>query len=179
MDKNMSAAITGVIGLLSIAVGFFILLSPADDNPKSKKNESFVDVTNGIVDSMMESGRESSRTSEKQVTVPSNVIWYDTRIDVPAGTHYYIRSGGGVWAERPGAARTQALGKTGGNRSVLLVPGAYYCQLVGKVGDDIVVPGEKFMGTSKSGGRLYLSMNDDVNGYEDNEGDLKVLVRVE
>ena len=177
MDKSMSAAILAAVGLLSIGVGIFILIMP--DSHGSKKDESYIDWLLKINDSIERSGTEDSRTSEKQVTVPSNVIWYDTRIDVPAGTHYYIRQGGGVWAERPGAARTQALGKNGGNRSVLLVPGAYYCQLVGKVGDDIVVPGEKFMGTSKSGGRLYLSMNDDVNGYEDNEGDLKVLVRVE
>ncbi len=166
MDNKTFAIIAGIAGIFCLIFGVYSSFSNAE-NSSSQTTSSKVNATS------------ANDSSGILVTVPANVEWYDTKIDIPPRKSYRIKYSEGSWTNQRGTSETQALGKSGDDRNLLLVSSAYVCQLVGKLGVEKFAIGNGYSGTSISGGRLYLSINDRPNTFQDNVGELKVFVTVE
>ncbi|HXG88677.1 MAG TPA: hypothetical protein VNJ02_10105 [Vicinamibacterales bacterium] len=123
------------------------------------------------------SGGRPSGMRERQVTVNANVGWTDTGIDVRAGQTVYFESTGQVrWG------RDRRDGPAGENNSPQNpnrpIPNRPAAALIGRVGDsagDAFFIGEEQGAIRiRSGGRLFLGVNDDV--LDDNTGNFRVVV---
>jgi hypothetical protein len=113
---------------------------------------------------------------ERQVQVASHIDWTDTGIDLRAGQTVYFEAQGRVrWV--PGRQDTPE-GESGSpNNPGRPMPNRPAAALVGKVGagrDVFFIGGERGGIRIRTGGRLYLGVNDDV--LTDNTGEFRVLV---
>lgn len=114
------------------------------------------------------------------ITVPANVLWFNTGIKVAKGQHVTIEAAGTV---------NTLNGRTGSDSdpngqtkwtcddSLCPIMGAYYGELVGRLG--LIPPfrvGIKFDIKALSKGTLLLSVNDSL--YLDNKGEFLVTVTV-
>lgn len=113
---------------------------------------------------------------ERRVNVTAREPWTDTGIEVRRGQEIYFEADGEVrWGpnRRDGAAGERN-SPSNPNRPLPDRPAA---SLIGRVGDgnDIFfIGGDPGPYRMRSGGRLYLGVNDDV--FEDNSGNLRVRV---
>ena len=114
---------------------------------------------------------------ERQVIVSGNVAWNDAGIDVRAGQTVYFEATGQVrWGrdrrDGPAGERNSPSNpnRPMGNRNA--------AALIGKVGnssnDYFFIGGETGPVRMRSGGRLFLGINDDV--LTDNSGNFRVVV---
>jgi len=111
---------------------------------------------------------------EKQVTVSADVAWNDAGIDVRAGQTVYFEAQGRVrWGrdrqDGPAGERNSPSNpnRPMGNRNA--------AALIGKIGNDMFFIGDETGPVRmRSGGRLYLGVNDDV--LTDNSGNFRVVV---
>jgi hypothetical protein len=137
----------------------------------------FDDGTSGSDD---ESDDETDRNGlrERDLSVPAQEPWTDTRIDVRAGQVVYFEATGRVtW----GPGRRD--GPAGEGRSPVNagrpIPGRSAAALIGRIGDDSTDYFFIGAGTGpfrmREGGRLYLGINDDY--LADNSGSFRVTVR--
>lgn len=116
------------------------------------------------------------RTLPTKVSVPANVLWFDTGVTLKKGEHFSIAAAG-LWSN----IGTPALGPDGSRGTLLpgtLLPSASLGSLIGKVGDVVFPVTGKFEGTSPAGGRLFLTINDTPSTFEDNQGELQVRIYV-
>ena len=114
---------------------------------------------------------------EREVIVSADVPWIDTGIDVRAGQRIYFTSTGQVrWgpSRRDGPAG-ESNSPVNQNRPIPRRPAA---ALIGKVGADskdyFFIGDDDGEIQMRSGGRLYLGINDDV--LTDNSGNFRVMV---
>lgn len=175
MENKSSAIVIGIVGIVCLIIGLFSLFPSNQNNSAPDSSDLREDATRAIFPEMQKFIDEHN---QKLITVPANVEWYDTKIKIPPGKTYEIIFSSGRWTNQQGTEFTQALGKYGDDINLLLVPGAYSCQLVGRVGKDVFVAGNMYRGMSSSGGELYLSINDRPNTYQDNVGSLEVWVNI-
>jgi hypothetical protein len=111
---------------------------------------------------------------ERPVGVSANQQWTDTGVDVRAGQMIYFEAQGSVrWGrdrqDGPGGERNSPSNpnRPMGNRNA--------AALIGKIGNDMFFIGEETGPIRmRSGGRLYLGINDDV--LTDNSGNFRVVV---
>jgi len=111
---------------------------------------------------------------ERQTIVSANVDWNDTGIDVRAGQTVYFEAQGRIrWGrdrqDGPEGERNSPNNpnRPMGNRNA--------AALIGKIGNDMFfIGGETGPVRMRSGGRLYLGVNDDV--LTDNSGNFRVVV---
>lgn len=111
---------------------------------------------------------------EKQTIVSADVAWNDTGIDVRAGQTVYFEAQGRVrWGrdrqDGPGGERNSPSNpnRPMGNRNA--------AALIGKIGNDMFFIGDETGPVRmRSGGRLFLGVNDDV--LTDNSGNFRVVV---
>lgn len=119
-------------------------------------------------------GGRPSGLREKQTIVTANVAWNDTGIDVRPGQTVYFEAQGRIrWGhdrqDGPEGERNSPNNPNRplGNRSA--------AALIGKIGNDMFfIGGETGPMRMRSGGRLYLGVNDDV--LTDNSGNFRVVV---
>ncbi|HYE85422.1 MAG TPA: LecA/PA-IL family lectin [Vicinamibacterales bacterium] len=111
---------------------------------------------------------------ERQTIVSADVAWNDTGIDVRAGQTVFFEAQGRVrWGrdrqDGPAGERNSPSNpnRPMGNRNA--------AALIGKIGDDMFFIGDDTGPIRmRSGGRLYLGINDDV--LTDNSGNFRVVV---
>jgi hypothetical protein len=111
---------------------------------------------------------------EKQTIVSADVAWNDTGIDVRAGQTVYFEAQGRVrWGrdrqDGPGGERNSPANpnRPMGNRNA--------AALIGKIGNDLFFIGDETGPVRlRSGGRLFLGVNDDV--LTDNSGNFRVVL---
>ena len=128
-----------------------------------------------------------AKGAQKTVKVPATVPWYNTRLQVTAGQVITIQASG-----RASTLKT-AKGAQSGPRgqkikcgSVASAPPpcalnyAKYGALVGKIGGSpSFLIGKKLTFTARTGGILYLSVNDNLRWYADNFGGYTVIVTLQ
>jgi hypothetical protein len=107
------------------------------------------------------------------VSVPADKMWFDTGIDIPSNSTVHITHQFGYWKHGWDSVRN----KNGVIISTVpLLPKEKLGALVGKIGK------REFVGNSElvidAGGRLYLSINDFPEGFEDNSGEITVEIKV-
>jgi hypothetical protein len=111
---------------------------------------------------------------ERQVIVSADVAWNDAGIDVRAGQMVYFEAQGRVrWGrdrqDGPAGERNSPSNpnRPMGNRNA--------AALIGKIGNDMFYIGDETGPVRmRTGGRLYLGVNDDV--LTDNSGNFRVVV---
>ena len=113
---------------------------------------------------------------ERSITIPSAAGWTDTGIEVRGGQPLYFQASG-EWRWGPNR-RDGAAGENNSpvnrNRPLPERPAA---ALIGRIGDGndfFFIGGDAGPYRARSGGRLYLGINDDV--LTDNSGSLRVIV---
>jgi hypothetical protein len=113
---------------------------------------------------------------ERSLTVASSTAWTDTGIEVRGGQPLYFQASG-EWRWGPNR-RDGAAGENNSpvnrNRPLPERPAA---ALIGRIGDGndfFFIGGDAGPYRARSGGRLYLGINDDV--LTDNSGNLRVTV---
>jgi hypothetical protein len=119
-------------------------------------------------------GGRPSGMREKQVIVSADVAWNDAGIDVRAGQTVYFEAQGRVrWGrdrqDGPAGERNSPSNpnRPMGNRNA--------AALIGKIGNDMFFIGDETGPVRlRTGGRLYLGVNDDV--LTDNTGNFRVVV---
>jgi hypothetical protein len=112
---------------------------------------------------------------ERQVNVTAREPWSDTGIDLRPGQQIYFQASGETrWGpnRRDGASGERNSPRNPG-RPLPDRPGA---ALIGRIGENdlIFIGSESGPFRVRSGGRLYLGINDDV--FDDNTGALRVTV---
>ena len=143
-------------------------------------------------------GAQTSLATGFNLFVSSTVPWFDTGIDVTAGTLVNISASGTVIY---GTLPAQTTGPDGGNYappqyfSDAVLPTTYIVSLIGKIGgttavgtgtpvpEGILGKGPGFVGSSYSqiiptSGRLFLGFNDRVPSFGDNSGSFTANVTV-
>lgn len=131
-------------------------------------------------------------------SVPATSPWFDTGIDVTAGTFLNITASGSVIY---GFLSAQTTGPDGGNYidpqyfPTAVLPNTYIVSLIGKVGgttavgtgtpvpEGVLGKGPGFVGSSygeyiATSGRLFLGFNDQVADFGDNSGSFSAGVTV-
>ena len=112
----------------------------------------------------------------KLVTVPANLQWFDTALDVKGTVRIdYLF---GRWSETNDQGNVWSDGDLGQAWSGLLVPSSGLRTMVGMVNNVPFVVGKVYYGRPGNG-RLFLAMNDVVGKYDDNMGAISVLVTTE
>jgi hypothetical protein len=124
------------------------------------------------------SGGRPSGLRERQVNVAANVAWNDSGIDVRPGQTVYFEARGEIrWG------RDRRDGPEGENNSPnnpnRPIPSRAAGSLIGKVGnessDSFYIGADSGPVRMRSGGRLYLGVNDDF--LQDNSGSFQVVIR--
>ena len=113
---------------------------------------------------------------ERELYVDSRAAWTDTGIDVRAGqTIYFVSAGDWRWGRN---RQDDAAGERNSPRNYLRpMPGQPAAALIGRIGGTdapFIIGAQAGPFRTRSGGRLYLGINDDV--LEDNSGVLRVTV---
>lgn len=111
----------------------------------------------------------------KVISVPADVLWVDTGINLRKGDKFTIDASG-QWSD--GGEPIRYWGPNGVGESIpgTVVPSANLDALVGKVGDVMFQVGETYSSVSPSSGTLYLSFNDLPHSYPGNLGTVTVDV---
>ena len=120
------------------------------------------------------SGGRPSGMRERQVIVSADVQWNDSGVDVRAGQTIYFEAQGRVrWGrdrqDGPAGERNSPSNpnRPMGNRNA--------AALIGRIGNDLFFIGDETGPVRmRSGGRLFLGVNDDV--LTDNSGNFRVVV---
>lgn len=149
-----------------------VLFLGINDMKPEIDNTSLADNSGSFVVNIQATG--SATFPGKNVVIPANVMWFDTGIDVTDGLSLKYRSGtwtsGGevlIWSDANGS----------GSWPGLLLPNAPFRGLIGKVGSNIFFAGNGYEG--KPGvGRLFLSINDKPDTFDDNQGQIEVAISV-
>jgi hypothetical protein len=136
------------------------------------------DYGRGTSDPSYVGGARPSGLRERQVNVAANVPWTDTGVDVRPGQTVYFEARGEVrWGpDRRDGPEGEKNSPNNPNRPIASrAAGA----LIGKVGNEnndfFYVGAETGAVRIRSGGRLYLGVNDDF--LQDNSGYFQVVVR--
>lgn len=155
-----------------------------------------VTVISGLL--LMQSASNSLASNSFDVSVPSISPWFDTGIDLTAGTFIKIAASGTVIY---GSLSAQTTGPDGGNYilpnyfSDAVLPDTFIVSLIGKIGgttavgtgipvpEGILGKGPGFVGSAygeiiPTSGRLFLGFNDRVPSFGDNSGSFVVTVTV-
>jgi hypothetical protein len=118
------------------------------------------------------------KVSEKEwlVTLPANMKWAQTGIQINKGDNFVVTHVSGQWRwDETDSHRTN--GSAWGRWSGLMVPGAGLAQLVWKVGGRMAyVPFDQTI-TTQNQGELELSINDKEDSFYDNQGSLVLRVK--
>ena len=130
--------------------------------------------TTTITTTTTSSGGRPSGMRERQVIVSADVAWNDSGVDVRAGQTIYFEAQGRVrWGrdrqDGPAGERNSPSNPSRpmGNRNA--------AALIGKIGNDMFFIGDDTGPVRmRSGGRLFLGVNDDV--LTDNSGNFRVVV---
>ncbi|MGE3840720.1 MAG: LecA/PA-IL family lectin [Vicinamibacterales bacterium] len=122
-------------------------------------------------------GRPSSGLREREVSVEAAAAWKDTGITVRAGqTVYFAASGRVRWGpDRRDGPEGEDNSPRNPNRPIPNRPAA---ALIGRVGDSndvFFIGGDQGPIRMRSGGTLYLGVNDDY--LQDNSGSFRVEIR--
>jgi hypothetical protein len=113
---------------------------------------------------------------ERQVIVSANVRWTDTNIDVRFGQEIFFEASGEVrWgpSRRDGPAG-ESNSPMNPSRPIPNRPGAALIGRVGDTADYFYIGADRGPIRMRSGGRLFLGINDDV--LDDNSGAFRVVV---
>jgi hypothetical protein len=148
---------------------------------------------------VLQSAQTSHALTTYNLTVPITAPWYDTGIDVTAGTQLQISASGTVTF---GPFFGQTTGPNGGDSfggttfdPLAIYPGTVVVSLIGKIGGTTAVGtgtllpagvpgnGSGFVGTSydqviSNSGRLFLGFNDETGQFGDNSGSFSATVTV-
>lgn len=113
---------------------------------------------------------------ERELYVDSRAAWTDTGIEVrPGQTIYFVAAGDWRWGRN---RQDDAAGERNSPRNYLRpMPGQPAAALIGRVGEGdspFIIGSQSGPFRIRSGGRLFLGINDDV--LEDNSGVLRVTV---
>jgi len=125
----------------------------------------------------VQSGGRPSGMRERQITVPANMPWTDTNIDVRAGQQVFFEAQGEIrWGPgRRDGPNGEQNSPVNNNRPMPNRPAA---ALIGRVGagsqDNFFIGADRSGIRMRSSGRLFLGMNDDV--LSDNTGYFRVVV---
>ncbi len=115
----------------------------------------------------------------RTLTVPGNVRWTDTGIDLVPGQIVEVTSHGRVYWKKNSQAWAPSSGAPGTGKGFWKpIPSVNTAALIGKIGDKTYkyfYIGEQLRFQVRTGGRLFLGINDD-NPY-DNRGAFTVTVR--
>ena len=130
--------------------------------------------TNNTSNNSSSPGGRPSGMRERQTVVSANSQWTDSGVDVRAGQTIYFEAQGRVrWGrdrqDGPGGEHNSPSNpnRPMGNRNA--------AALIGKIGSDMFFIGDDTGPIRmRSGGRLYLGVNDDV--LTDNSGNFRVVV---
>jgi hypothetical protein len=122
--------------------------------------------------------QQENTSAIKTIKVPSTVMWFDTGIDIPDNKEIKIEYKAGHWRNSATSGYNAGEGRSPFDRqNLLIVSTAPLSSLVGKVGEKTFFVNNSFQGNVGSG-KLYLSINDIPDTYNDNEGTLTVTVEV-
>ena len=125
----------------------------------------------------VQSGGRPSGMRERQITVPANMPWTDTNIDVRAGQQVFFEAQGEIrWGPgRRDGPNGEQNSPVNNNRPMPNRPAA---ALIGRVGagsqDNFFIGADRSGIRMRSSGRLFLGLNDDV--LSDNTGYFRVVV---
>jgi hypothetical protein len=111
---------------------------------------------------------------ERHVNVSAREPWTDTGVDIRPGQTFYVASSGEIrWGrERRDGPAGESNSPYNAGRPLPDRPAA---ALLARIGDDLMfVGGQSGPFRVRSGGRLYLGINDDV--FEDNTGAFRVTL---
>ena len=123
------------------------------------------------------SGEWAQAQTSTTVIVAANVEWFDTGIDVQAGGAVFALSinATGNWTNVAGGQLVDGAGY-GSLLPNAIAPTLSFASLIGRVNGTIFGIGRSFSQGSPASGRLFLSMNDVPGTYDDNAGQLTVVV---
>jgi tetratricopeptide (TPR) repeat protein len=121
------------------------------------------------------SDRLAHWTEKKTVSVPGQVMWFDTGVTLAQGAKLDIRASG-QWSDGGQPTRYWGPGGTGASWPGTIVPSANLDALVGKVGDVTFPVGASYSGNSPAAGKLYLSINDVADSFSNNSGSMSVEI---
>lgn len=119
-------------------------------------------------------------------TVQANVKWQNCGITIGEGDTVTVKYTGGKWTANPATGFVEANGNsTLKAKQGYTLPGASEGALCGKVGEsgDVFLLGNVGKVPSGSSGKLFLCINDDLNGeygqgFSDNEGSVTISIDV-
>lgn len=123
---------------------------------------------------------------DTSVTVQAKSKWPDSGISIEKGDRVIVRYTGGRWTANPETGFVDA----NGNSEFIAkpgytLPGANEGALCARVGESgkVVLIGDEGQVPSDSSGKLYLCINDDLNGeygpgFSDNEGAVTVTIDI-
>ena len=110
--------------------------------------------------------------SSKTVEIPANVQWVDTGVDLRAKQKFMIVASGS-WST--GKYTSGPIG-TPGECYGCIVPEGSRGELVAMIGKESFVIGDKMQMSAPIDGRLYLSINEFPNQFQDNIGKVSATV---
>jgi hypothetical protein len=108
----------------------------------------------------------------KTVTMPANVMWFDTGVALKEGQKFVITAEGRWWLG------DSSCGPLGTDRTTgdALLPNVDLGTLVARVDDESFIVGDKMSMLSPRTGNLYLSMNAVPAHFKDNKGAIRVHI---
>lgn len=124
------------------------------------------------------------------VTLPASAGWTDTGVQVRRGGQLQITAGGGRWAAAPPrpSAATAAVAtpqatadgypNTAGRTRGVILPGANYGALIGRIGPNgpPFLIGSRHQSIASMDGPLLVAMNDVPNQFADNVGQMTIRI---
>ena len=111
----------------------------------------------------------------RQLTVPANIEWFDSGIEV-TGKRVKIEYRSGQWRNHPSSGANDGNGRYPyAEQSSLVLPSANLSSLIGRTSQGVFFVGNLYEGVPGDG-RLYLAINDKSGYYSDNIGSLTVVV---
>lgn len=120
----------------------------------------------------------TSKGVTREVTVPGNVAWTDTGLDVQAGQRLEVNAAGELAANPENRTSPDGFANKPEWRKYNVLAEAPHMALIGRVGasGQPFLVGAAFRGPAPAAGRLYLGINDRDVG--NNAGAFKATVRV-
>jgi beta-lactam-binding protein with PASTA domain len=110
----------------------------------------------------------------KTVTVPAEVQWTDTGIDLLPGDAFSVRAAG-AWSSSPNLPMCNRDGYPDSATPGLSLQGARRGALIVRIGASVALA-SPFTAPSPARGRLHLGMNDDPGRFGDNIGELRATI---
>jgi hypothetical protein len=172
-ERESRNAIIIIFAIVIFVIGVVIVggVVSSQQNLKATQTEMTQQINTGSL-------IESSTNLIISRNIPAYVEWINTNISVLTGDEIQIKAQG-QWKNDPGYSLYDANGYTGSGDPNAVLPTANVGALIGKIGDcQPFFVGDELTFNASCTGNLFLGMNDSLDSYSNNVGELNVRIEI-